>query len=446
MTIEVQEDIRLLKNARFRRLLESRLVGQTAQNALLYSLLILLVKHSGSSIHSTLLVVALTIPAILFGIPAGTLADYIPRRLSLTVGYLGRALIAVALFVFHGDLVYLYALILVYATIGQLFAPAEQASVPSLVRREQLGAANSLMMLVLVLGQICGIVLISPIMIWLAAPQAVFLVCAALFLLAAYIIGLMASSFEPIERTPGMGFIAATREGFHILRTNRKAYLSIVYLVTAIALSRVLIILLPRYTREALQVAPEDTVFVAAPAAIGAALGLVFVPIGAKLFGAWRIVIFGFAVLMLGMAGLGLVVYVRDYIVQNVDFNFGIPYVDNRLGVSSAIGVAMLLAVPIGFAYTLVAVGTRVVMNQQAPPEAQGRVFAVQMAIGDALSLVPLLCVGVIADVVGARATLLVAAFAAMVGAGYLTFSTRFGPRDAKAKAAEPAPQPGMGA
>lgn len=442
MTIEV-EDIRLLKNPRFRRLLESRLVGQTAQNALLYALLILLVKQSGSSIHSTLLVVALTIPAIVFGVPAGTLSDYLPRRFSLTLGYLARAAIAVALFVYHDDLVYIYGLVLVYATIGQLFAPAEQAAVPSLVRRDQLSAANSLMMLVLVMGQIGGIVLIAPFMIWLVAPEAVFLVCAVLFLVAAYIIGWWATNFESVERTPGMGFLAATREGFHILRTNRRAYLSIVYLVTAIALSRVLIILLPKYTREALQIAPEDTVFVAAPAALGAALGLIFVPIGARIFGAWRVVIFGFVMLVLGMAGLGLVVLVRDAIVQN--FDFGISFLESKVGVSSAITMAMLLAIPIGFAYVLVAVGTRVVMNQQAPPEAQGRVFAVQMAIGDALSLVPLLLVGVVADVVGARATLLVSALAAMLLAGYLTFSRRWGPSAAERGAAEAATQPGMG-
>jgi MFS transporter, DHA3 family, macrolide efflux protein len=432
VTIEVEEDVRLLKNARFRRLLESRLVGQTAQNALLYALLILLVKHSGSSIHSTLLVVALTVPAILFGIPAGTLADYLPRRLSLTVGYLTRAGIAMSLVFFKDDLLAIYALVLVYATIGQLFAPAEQAAVPTLVRREQLGAANSLMMLVLILGQIGGIVLIAPFLIWLIAPEAVFPVCAGLFLIAAYIIGFRATDFEPVERVPRVAFMEATREGFRILRTDRRAYLAVVYLMTAIALSRVLIILLPKYTRETLQAAPEDTVFIAAPAAIGAAIGLVLVPVLAKIVGAWRVVLVGFFVLVLGMIALGLLVYVRDAIVQNYDF--GIGYLNEKIGVSSAITAAMILAVPIGFAYVLVAVGARVVMNEHAPPEAQGRVFAVQMAIGDTLSLVPLLLVGVVADLVGARGTLLVSAIAALVGAGYLTFSHRWGPQASKTR------------
>jgi MFS family permease len=444
VTIDFEDDVRLLRNARFRRLLESRLVGQTAQNALLYSLLILLVKHSGSSIHSTLLIVAITIPAIVFGIPAGTLADFLPRRFSLTFGYLARAGVAAALFYYHGDLWYIYSLVLLNSTIGQLFSPAEQAAVPTLVRRDQLSAANSLMMLTLVLGQIAGIVLIAPLLIWLIAPEAVFLVCAGLFLFAAYIIGWLTTDFEPLpgERAQGMGFFAATREGFRILRTDRRAYLAMIYLVTATALSRVLIILLPKYTRDVLQISPEDTVFVAAPAAIGAALGLVFVPLGVRLLGAWRVVIFGFATLLVGMLGLGLVVYVRDFIIQN--FNFGLGFLEFDVGVSSVITMAMLLAIPLGCAYTLVSVGTRVVMNEQAPLEAQGRVFAVQTALGDTLSLLPLLLVGVVADLVGARATLLVSAAAAMAATGYLTFSHRWGPRGTPAQTAEPARQPGL--
>jgi len=49
--------------------------------------------------------------------------------------------------------------------------------------------------------------------IWLIAPEAVFLVCAGLFLFAAYIIGWLTTGFGPLpgERTQAMGFIAATR-------------------------------------------------------------------------------------------------------------------------------------------------------------------------------------------------------------------------------------------
>ena len=141
----------------------------------------------------------------------------------------------------------------------------------------------------------------------------------------------------------------------------------------------------------------------------------------------------------LWLVGMGLVVYVRDFIEANLDF--GISFVEREVGVSSVITVSMLLAIPIGLAFSLVSVAARVVMNEHAPPEAQGRIFAVQMALGDLLSLLPLLLVGVVADVVGVRATLLASALSAIAVAAYLTFSRRFGPPEEPPSEWEPAPE-----
>jgi MFS-type transporter involved in bile tolerance (Atg22 family) len=74
--------------------------------------------------------------------------------------------------------------------------------------------------------------------------------------------------------------------------------------------------------------------------------------------------------------------------------DLGITFVEERVGVSSVTTVKMLLAIPVGFAFTLLSVAARMVLNERAPQEAQGRVFAVQMALGDFLSLMPLLLVG----------------------------------------------------
>lgn len=444
MTVVIERDVSLLANPRFRRLLEARLLGQAAQNAMLYALLILVVEDTGSSIHSTLLIVAITLPSIVIGIPAGAVADMIPKRFTLTFGYLLRGLIVAALAYYSSDIVYIYLLAAASSTVGQFFTPAESATVPTLVRRDQLPAANSLMVLSLIMAQIGGMVVIAPFLIKILGAEAVFIVCTLLFFGATYVIGWMASGFtrEEDEKPPTPGFVEAMREGFQILRTNRQAYLAILYLITAIGLSRVLVILLPQYTKNVLGIAAEDTVFVAAPGAIGAALGLLVAPILARWFGAWRIVAFGFVLFLLGLISLGLVVYVRDLIQTHLDL--GITFVEERVGVSSVITVTMLLAVPLGFAFTLVSVAARVVLNEQAPQEAQGRVFAVQMALGDFLSLMPLLLVGVVADLVGVRATLLASAAAVLAGAGYLTFSDRIGPPAGPPRAApEAAPQPG---
>ena len=449
---DLQDDVRLLKNDKFRRLLQARFVGQTAQNALIYALLILLVTESGSSIHSTLLIVALTIPSIVLGIPGGAIADMLPRRFTLTLGYLARACVAAALFYYSGNLFYIYLLVLAYSTIGQIFSPAEAATVPAIVRRDQLSTANSLMMLSLMLAQILGMVVMAPILIKLISPDAVFVVAAVLLVGATYIVGWLATGFTRTqdEKPPSIGFVDAMSEGFRILRTNRHAYLAIVYLTTGLALSKMLIVLMPKFTRDVLDIAPEDTVFVAAPAAIGAGVGLLIVPLLIKFFGAWRVAGAAFFVFVFGLAGLGLVVFLRDFIQDN--FNFGVLFLGNTRSLASVITVTMLLAIPLGLSFTILSVAARVVMNEQAPQEAQGRIFAMQMALGDFLSLLPLLVVGVVADVVGVRATLLAAAVSALAVAVYLTTSKRFGPVDPPSSAppevspvspARPAPEPG---
>jgi MFS family permease len=428
MSFELEEDVRLLKNPRFRRLLEARILGQTGHNAMLYALLILVVEETNSSIQSTLLIVAFTLPAVFFGIPAGTVADMLPKRLTLTMGYLLRAAIAGALVYYSGDVVTIYLLAAAASLVIQFFSPAEFATVPAIVRSDQLPAANSLMVFTLILGQVAGMVVIAPVLIKLVSPEAVFASSALLFLAATYIIAWLAAGFTRAEEErPSPGFLEATRVGFRILRSNRHAYLAVIYLTTTVALSKVLVVLLPRYTADVLQIKPEDAVFAAAPAAIGAGAGLLLTPALTRLIGAWRTAALGFALFLLAMMGLGLVVYVRDFIQEN--FDFGISFIEDRFGLASVITVTMLLAIPLGFAFTAVAVAGRSVLNEQAPQEAQGRVFAVQLALGDFFSLLPLLLVGAVAEFVGVRATLLASAVSAMGAASYLTFSKRFGPR-----------------
>ena len=444
MDIEHQVDAGLLTNSRFRRLIEARVIGQTAQNAMLYALFVMVVNKTGSSLQSTILVVAFALPAIVLGIPAGAVADMLPRRFTLTAGYALRAFIVTLLIFYSGSTGNIFLLAAAFSAVGQFFAPAEAAVVPVLVRREQLPAANALMVLTMVLGQIAGMAVLAPLLLKLIGARSVFVTSALLLVGATYIIGWLATGFTKGEegKRPSPGFIEAVREGFEVLRTDRRAYLAIVYLVTSLSLLKVLIILLPKYTEDVLRISTENTVYVAAPAALGAALGLALAPPLIRWLGAWRVVAFGFALFLTGLVGLGLVVYVRDFIQSNLDI--GISFLEDEVGVSSVITVSMLLALPLGLAFSLVSVAARVVMNEHARPEAQGRVFAVQMALGEFLSLAPLLVVGVVADVVGVRATLLAAVLSAIALAGYLTFSRRFGPPARRPPDLNPQPQAGL--
>jgi hypothetical protein len=86
----------------------------------------------------------------------------------------------------------------------------------------------------------------------------------------------------------------------------------------------------------------------------------------------------------------------------------------------------MLLAIPLALR-SLSSTSPPASMNEQAPPGSAGTHLRVQMAIGDFLSLAPLLIVGVVADLVGCARHALASPSAAS-STFYLTTSRRFGP------------------
>ncbi len=425
------EDIRLLANSRFRRLMEARAVAQTGQNAMLYTLLILVVNETASSIHSSLLITAWMLPAILIGVPAGGLADVLPKRALLVAGYAVRAALAAAMILYVDDVWTLYLLVLAFSSVGQVSGPAEAAALPILVRRDQLTGANSWMVLSLMVGQGVGAVALAPFILKFIGAETC-LAIAALLLAAAAFIATSVTGLRAVDggraAPPRGGLAESLVAGWSVLWTSRRAFLALVYLTVVGTLAKALAVLAPHYTRDVLKIATENTVFVVAPAAIGALLALVVTPPLARWAGAARMAALGFVLYVLGILALGLIVYVRDFIVDHVEL--GIPLVEREVGVLSVdiVTMAMILAIPVGFAATVVGVAGKAVLNEEAPEGKQGRVFATQGALSDALSLLPLFAIGGVAELVGVRAVLLVAAVAALLAGVYLSVSRRFGP------------------
>ena len=424
------EDVRLLANTSFRRLVESRAVGQIGQNAMLFTLLILVVNETGSSINSTLLVMAWIVPSILLGIPAGGLADVLPRRPLLVLGYAVRVALVVLMIVNVDDVWTIYLLVLAFSTVNQFTGPAESAALPGLVRRDQLTGGNSWMLLTIMVGQAVGAVALAPVVLKIFGVEASLGMSAVAFVGAAFLVssvtGLRTVAVNEEGRRDQGSLLDAMTAGWRVLRTSRRAFLALVYLTVVGTLAKALVVLAPRYTEDVLDIETENVVFVVAPAAIGALIALAVTPALARWLGAAKVAAVGFVLYVVGIAGLGLVVYVRDFLLDNVDL--GLAFVEREVGVSSVITMAMILAIPVGFASTMVGVAGKAVLNQEAPEGKQARVFATQQALSDAVSLLPLFAIGGVAELVGVREVLLVAAVTAFVAGVYLSVSRRFGP------------------
>lgn len=410
----VSESASIVADPRFRRMLGAKLCVDIAEYALAYTLLITIIRRTGSGIHSTIFVIALTIPAIIFGIPAGAIADRLPKRPVLIAALLLRIGLTALLIRVLDNVWQIYGMTLAFVAVGQVFGPVWVAVLLRLVGFTRLSRAHALLNLTQLGGQVAGVVLIAPILLKTLGDRAVLIVV-GLFLVGAIVItaridGLPGGSrtaahegAEKVVRDARMGMLA----GWHLISADGVLFLAVIQLTIVASLLRSLIVLFPFYTHQVLGIAPENAVYVAAPAAVGAAIGLAIAP-ALGVIGRGRLATIGLTILVGALACLGLINVLRPLIADHL--HLGMTDFAQRVGVPPIVTTAMLFAVPMGLGIALNLVAARTVLNERAPTEAQARVFATQSALATVVSLVPLLFVGALTSVIGARPVMLLIA------------------------------------
>jgi len=403
----------LLSEPHFWRLLRAKLATQIGQNIVLYTVLIVVVERTESSMQSTLLVLAMTLPSVILGVPAGLVVDWLPKRALLLLVGLVRAGVCLALLQHGASLRDIYLLVLVFAAVGQLQGPAESAGLPGLVGRGRLGSANAYLILVTLAAQVSGMVIIAPAFLKTVGESPLYVLSGILFVVGAVTYARTSGLGAPLEAEEASPPAEAPRRiglwaGLEVIRRDRTIYLAMVELTLAAFLMKSLVVLTPHYAHDILHLAPDNSVFIATPAAAGALIGLALVPLLAWFISPGRLVTAGLVLFIAGLVGLGYVYFAADAVQEHLRLN--LSGLEDRLGISSVVSMTMLLAIPLGLAFTVVSVGARTVFNRRSPPELQGRVFATQSALADLASVPPLLAVGVVADLVGVRLVLLVAA------------------------------------
>jgi MFS family permease len=140
----------VLKNSGFRNLWLGQIVSQIGDYFAFLALTVVVSSFSPDLQEATLqvtgLMIAFTLPRLLFGLLAGVFVDRWDRRRTMLVSDIVRAattLLMIPAFL-TSNLAAIYVLAFVMAAIGTLFNPAKGALVPNLVPSDQLLSANSL--------------------------------------------------------------------------------------------------------------------------------------------------------------------------------------------------------------------------------------------------------------------------------------------------------------
>ncbi|MHB0869725.1 MAG: MFS transporter [Chloroflexota bacterium] len=415
MTLERLPAGSIWGNRPFMLLWSAQAISQTAQNAIWFALMVLIEEATHSTTQIGIAIVAYILPSVIFTVPAGVLVDRIDKRAVLVLTNWLRALTVLGYIFFSHSVATVYAVTFVFSIISQFFLPAESAMIPALVGRQKLMTANSLFNLTFTISQLVGIVLIAPIVIKFFGTGALFVLIAVLFVVCGFLVlplpgrrrphgddGVAEEEVRAVRR-----FISELRETWDFIIRDRVATMAMVVLTSGATLSLVTAMLAPRFMVSVVGIRADDTVYVLAPAGFGMAVGAVVIGRLSRWVPKELLIVVGMGAVGVGLLLLALVTPLWGLIFQILAL---LVTPESLPRIVSLVTVVMMVTGVMGFALSMVIIPSQTILQEQAPVESRGRIFAVQITMGNLASVLPLVFVGGLADLLGVSRVLILLA------------------------------------
>ena len=416
----------VLKNSRFLILWSGQIFSQLADKVylvLMIALISIYFQAENQSISGwvSAIMIAFTIPAVLFGSLAGVYVDRWRKKEVLVVSNLLRGMMVLTLppllWTFSGENSFLswplgfWVLLIVtflVSTLTQFFAPAEQAVIPLIVERRHLLAANSLytttMMAVLIIGFAVGeplLALADNLMnaLRLSTSFGKEFVVGASYAIA----GLLLLCLQTGEKKEHLArkkphVFEDIWQGIRYLRENYRVRNALIQLVILFSVFAALAVLAVRLAETIPGMKAEQFGFLLAGAGIGMGISAAILGHWGQKFSHAQLSLWG----SMGVAAslIGLSIFTKSLWLE------------------------LLMTALLGVSAALVGIPMQTTIQSETPPEMRGKVFGLQNnAINISLSL-PLALAGIAETWFGLKSVLLALAALAVVG-GTLTWLLR---------------------
>ncbi|MBI2019673.1 MFS transporter [Candidatus Daviesbacteria bacterium] len=394
----------VITNPGFLNLWVNQILVQLSFNALNFALIIWVFKLTDSNIAVAMLMVAISLPAVLWGLFAGVIVDIIDRKKIIMVIDFALSLLFFSLIFLKGNLLALLGITFLINTAAQLYSPAEASAIPVIVKRKQLLSANSVFSATLYSCFLLGFGLAGPLISHLGINF--------IFVLGGVLLGiafLLSLSFPSIKTVAGKeeeklikvlsgkhyvklwSFgISEIKETIRLIRGKLPVLTSIAILAGVQMIIGTMAVLSPGFLEKSLQIKATDASYV------------LIIPLGLG------IVIGG---LLLGKFGQGLIrrrLVSRSILLGGLLlFSVGIaPLISPairyfhapRPPLSKVLVAGSFL---IGIILVSVLIPSQTVLQENTPEEDRGKVFAVLGVAMAGLSLGPVLLSGLLADLFG---------------------------------------------
>ena len=363
----------VLRRPAFTVLFASEAISLIGDRLVMVALVILVYDLTQSSAAVSGLMMLKAGPALILGIAAGALVDRFNRKWVMVLSNLAQGLL-VLIIPFSDSLKVVYGVYLLMSMINQFFIPARSATIPDLVPKELLLAANSLFSIAYVGGMALGPA-IGGFLVDEYGLDMAFYVDSLTFLIPAIAVSLLSL---PTNQAPASksSIMADLRAGFAYIHSEKrvKAGLSLsmaVYL--GLGTLSVLGIVL---TDEILQVGASGYGMLMSSMGVGLLVGAAFMGRWGNRFSRTQLAVIGTMV-----AGIMLVL---------------LPW-------STSLMMALIIGMGNGFGMVMVQTSTNTTF-QSAPDHLRGRVMGVSQALTGASSFLAMGFSGLLAEWIGVQA------------------------------------------
>lgn len=387
------------------------MLSQLTINIMNFVFLIRLFEITKSAISTSFLWVAYAMPALLIGPFASGSVDLIDRRKMLIItNFLQFLTILLYAISPKTNVFILYEVVFVYSLINQFYVPAEAATLPSVLDKEDLAHGNGLFFLTQQGTLVLGFAVAGFLNEVLGFNLTLFL-CSA-FLFIAFVSTIFLPRLAPNNIIPKQfetavfSFFRHIAEGYRYIKGERKVLTPFFLLIGFQVALQVVTVQFPALARDVLNIPLNAAgILILVPAGIGAIVGALAIPKLLKKDFRKKSII-ETSTLSIGIA-LFLLVFVAPFL------GFWVHKI-----------LSFLLVAIMGMGFVGVVVPSQTFLQESTPEELRGRVFGNFWFLVTAVSVVPVVFSGTIVEFLGIRSLILIVSMAAI---GVFAISKRWG-------------------
>lgn len=402
--MEKKTFLKIFKNKNFLYLWGTQVLSQVTAYLLNFVLMVKIFEATNSTTALSLFLLIYMVPSIFIGLFAGAFIDLWSKRKVLLWTNLTQAFIVLLYLGINNTIWPIYTIVLLYSLCDEFFGPAQAASIPAFVEKENLPFTNSLLLFTSQGSIFLGTTLGSPLVSYFGFHTP-FLIASFLLLLGAVLASRLPVDPPPQKKAAGFEkqahqIIKDIGEGYRFIRAHPRVFYPFLFHLLAQVSTGISIVLFPSLARDLLRIRIATAgLAVFLPVGLGAVIGGLYISKKIKSWGRKLLISLGW--ILVGSCFLTISLFLP------------------RVGSPALIAFPVFMLLGAGGVWVII---TSVTMIQEnTPEEIRGRVFGTLHASVIIGSFLPVFFIAAITDFFGVMTTLFLIGLA-LLSIGLISF------------------------